>query len=119
MPQDRKIVARHRRISSIVGSFSASTPIRLSTLGGIVACFSSSAMANKPIRTGMKWMPSYSSGWPKVKRSTPVVRSTPTVAIKTPIVPPMRFLIADLPLIDASIDSPKIVSAKYSGGPNS
>ena len=33
------------------------------------------------------------------------------------MVPPIRFLTADFPLIEASIDRPNTVSAKYSGGP--
>src|SRR3546814_1267798 len=40
----------------------------------------------------------------------------PTVLTSTPNAPAIRFRKADLPLIDASIESPNRVSAKYSWG---
>ena len=54
-----------------------------------------------------------------MKRSTPVMASEPMVASQTPNRPPIRFLIAPPSLIEASMDRPKMVSAKYSGGRNS
>ena len=62
-------------------------------------------------------MPSRSSGTPKVNRSIPVVRSIPTVAIRRPRQPPIKFFIGASPLIDASIESANTPRAKYSGGP--
>ncbi|CAI8405572.1 MAG: Uncharacterised protein [Rhodospirillaceae bacterium] len=54
-----------------------------------------------------------------MKRSIVVTRSAPMVDSQTPNTPPIKFFIAPPALILASIDRPKIVSAKYSGGRNS
>ena len=54
-----------------------------------------------------------------MKRSIEVTRSAPMVASQTPKMPPMRFFTAPPAPILASIDRPKTVSAKYSGGLNS
>ena len=48
--------------------------------------------------------------------NVPVLGSAPMVATQTPNTPPIRFLIAPPELMLASIESPKRVSAKYSGG---
>ncbi len=42
----------------------------------------------------------------------------PTVPSRTPKAPEIRLRSDDLPLIDASIESAKTASAKYSGGRN-
>ena len=119
MPHERRMVDAQVRKSSSDGSRTASRTARTFTRSSWPACVRNSQPANRPIMTGMKWMPSDSSQNPKVKRSTPVVKSMPTVASSTPNAPPIRFLTADSPLIVASIDSPNSASAKYSGGPKS
>ena len=81
------------------------------------AWFNSSVTANSPMSTGMNCTPSKSCGTPNVNRSTPVVRSIPTVAMSNPRQPPIRFLSADSAPMDASIDRANTPSAKYSGGP--
>ena len=68
--------------------------------------------------TGTKPIPSVNSFIPKVNRSTVVSRSIPTVANRTPNAPDMMLLIDDSSPIEANIDSPKTVRAKYSGGAN-
>ena len=64
------------------------------------------------------WMPSVSSGMPKVNRSAPVVKSIPTVEMSTPKQPAIAFLIGESPPIVDTIESPNTARAKYSGGPN-
>ena len=63
----------------------------------------------------MNPIPSVNSFTPKVNRSIEVIKSFPTVEIKIPNAPAIKFLIGLPSPIDASIVKPKIAKAKYSG----
>ena len=74
IPDDRKIQFFNSLSSSHVGNFIAFASIRSTTLFSVLDWLRSSPIANNPISTGTKWIPSSRSGISHVKRSTPVVR---------------------------------------------
>ena len=63
----------------------------------------------------MKPIPSENSFIPNVNLSIDVIKSFPTVEIKIPKAPAIKFLIGLPSPIDASMVKPKIANAKYSG----
>ena len=71
----------------------------------------------KPITTMMNWMPSDRLTLPKVKRYTPVVESTPTVARARPISAAIRVLTGLSPTMPPRQAMAKTISTKYSAGP--
>ena len=117
IPLERRMVLRTLRKSSRDGRRSADMAATTLSRPNWRDWLSSSVTANSPISTGMNCTPSRSCGTPKVNRSTPVVRSMPTVAMSSPRHPPMRFFTGDSAPMDASIDRANTPSAKYSGGP--
>ena len=84
-----------------------------------VDCVNISLIANNPTTTGINPMPSENSLIPNVNLSIEVIKSYPTVEMRMPKVPAMRFLIGLPSPIEANIVNPKIAKAKYSGCPNS
>jgi hypothetical protein len=72
----------------------------------------------KPITTMTNWMPSDRLTLSKVKRYTPVVESTPTVARARPISAESRVLTGLSPTMPPRQAMAKIISTKYSAGPN-
>ncbi len=114
---DIEIALAHLRKSARLGRRTASSARRSGTTWSCDACTSISLIAKRPVSTGTMPIPSDSSGSPKVKRSTPVVRSRPMVASSTPKAPAMRLRMPPSPPTAPSIDRPNSASAKYSGGP--
>ena len=78
-----------------------------------------SARPNNPMITGTKPIPSMSSIRPKVKRGKPRMGSMPTMARSRPKIPIISALTMDLPARPISRDSPSMIRAKNSTGPNS
>src|SRR5918996_682233 len=105
MHEERSNVQRTFRKSALLGSLTTTDVMRSYATFAARDCPSSSLTAKSPISTGTKWMPSVSSYTPKVKRSTPLVRCTPTVPSRMPSAPAIRLRIAERPLIEASMES--------------
>ena len=118
IPDDLKIDLPQLLNSFIEGNLIAENFILSNNSSLLDACTNISDMANNPIKTGTKLIPSNNSSTPKVNLEIPVVKWTPIVATNNPIRPPIKFLTGDLELMEASIDKPNIANAKYSGGPN-
>src|SRR3989338_4622981 len=78
---------------------------------------STSLTLKKPITTITNWIPSDRLTLPKVKRYTPVVESTPTVARARPIKAAIRVLTGLSPTMPPRQAMAKIISTKYSAGP--
>ena len=79
---------------------------------------STSAIANTPIATSMKSTPPSSEDCPKVKRACAVNRSVPMLASHRPSSMASSALISELPASSTTSDSPRHISAKYSGDEN-
>jgi len=77
-----------------------------------------SETAKRPMSTGIIEKPVRSRVTPKVKRSVPSVGFKPTIESRSPKKPDRKPLVSDAEETLAIIVSPKIMSAKYSGGPN-
>ncbi|MDT4870298.1 hypothetical protein FQZ97_1053710 [compost metagenome] len=71
----------------------------------------------KPITTMTNWIPSDRLTLSKVKRYTPVVESTPTVAKARPISADIRVFTGLSPTMPPRQAMAKIISTKYSAGP--
>ena len=77
-----------------------------------------SANPNSPIATLTTPMPSVSSGMPKAKRATPELTSVPTIPSSSPsTIIAIAFSTDPCASTTAPI-SPRIISEKYSAGPN-
>ncbi len=74
MTAERATVQRISLKSAQLGNLMATDLTRSTATSSFCDWFSNSPMANRPISTGTKWMPSTNSETPKTKRSTPVVR---------------------------------------------
>ena len=71
----------------------------------------------RPMTTGMKPMPSYSGGMPKVKRGAPRTGSIPTIANISPNMVMIRAANIDLPERPVTRERPTTSKANTSGGP--
>jgi len=74
-------------------------------------------MPKRPMTTDSSSTPSSRYTLPNVRRGVPATGSSPTSASSAPKTVMMRALTIDRPARPVAMESPTIISAKYSGGP--